>query len=195
MPGLRCCTQALFSLVVMSRGHSSLRPSGLSLWRLLLCRRSSSSSGVRPAQWSWHPGSVALWLVAPSQTRGQHVSPSSAGRILATGPPGKSCACFPMENEVLGRRNISDLSSGHLDVLKLCICSVTQSCPTLCDPMDCSPPVSSVHVFFKAKITSGLPFLPPGDCPDQGLNVHFLHLLHWQIDSLPLEPPLKLNIC
>ena len=22
---------------------------------------------------------------------------------------------------------------------------VTQSCPTLCDPMDCSPPVSSVH--------------------------------------------------
>ena len=22
---------------------------------------------------------------------------------------------------------------------------VTQSCPTLCDPMDCSPPGSSVH--------------------------------------------------
>ena len=25
------------------------------------------------------------------------------------------------------------------------LCLVTQSCPTLCDPMDCSPPVSSVH--------------------------------------------------
>ena len=24
-------------------------------------------------------------------------------------------------------------------------CLVTQSCPTLCDPMDCSPPGSSVH--------------------------------------------------
>ena len=25
------------------------------------------------------------------------------------------------------------------------MCSVTQSCPTLCHPMDCSPPGSSVH--------------------------------------------------
>ena len=25
------------------------------------------------------------------------------------------------------------------------LCLVTQSCPTLCDPMDCSPPGSSVH--------------------------------------------------
>ena len=25
------------------------------------------------------------------------------------------------------------------------MCLVTQSCPTLCDPMDCSPPGSSVH--------------------------------------------------
>ena len=28
----------------------------------------------------------------------------------------------------------------------------TQSCPTLCDPVDCSPPGSSVHVVFKARI-------------------------------------------
>ena len=26
-----------------------------------------------------------------------------------------------------------------------CVCLVTQSCLTLCDPMDCSPPDSSVH--------------------------------------------------
>ena len=25
------------------------------------------------------------------------------------------------------------------------LCLVVQSCPTLCDPMDCSPPGSSVH--------------------------------------------------
>ena len=25
---------------------------------------------------------------------------------------------------------------------------VVQSCPTLCDPMDCSPPGSSVHEVF-----------------------------------------------
>ena len=29
---------------------------------------------------------------------------------------------------------------------------VTQSRPNLCDPMDCSPPVSSVHEILQAKI-------------------------------------------
>ena len=29
---------------------------------------------------------------------------------------------------------------------------VTQSCPTLCNPMDCSPPGSSVHEIFQARI-------------------------------------------
>ena len=27
-----------------------------------------------------------------------------------------------------------------------------QSCPTLCDPKDCSPPGSSVHEIFQAKV-------------------------------------------
>ena len=34
----------------------------------------------------------------------------------------------------------------------LCVCLVTQSCLTLCDPMDCSPPGSSVHGILQAKI-------------------------------------------
>ena len=29
---------------------------------------------------------------------------------------------------------------------------VNQSCPTLCDPMDCSPPGSSIHGIFQARI-------------------------------------------
>ena len=29
---------------------------------------------------------------------------------------------------------------------------VAQSCPPLCDPMDCSPPGSSVHRIFQARI-------------------------------------------
>ena len=32
------------------------------------------------------------------------------------------------------------------------LCSATQSCPTLCDPMDCNPPASSVHGILQAKI-------------------------------------------
>ena len=30
--------------------------------------------------------------------------------------------------------------------------TVAQSCPTLCDPMDCSPPGSSVHGIPQARI-------------------------------------------
>ena len=41
-----------------------------------------------------------------------------------------------------------------------------QSYPTLCDPMDCSPPGSSVHGILQARIWSGLPFSPPGDLLD-----------------------------
>ena len=32
---------------------------------------------------------------------------------------------------------------------------VTQSCPTLSDPMDCSPPGSSVHGIFQARVLEG----------------------------------------
>ena len=34
----------------------------------------------------------------------------------------------------------------------VCVCVCTHSRPTLCDPMDCSPPGSSVHVIFQARI-------------------------------------------
>ena len=46
------------------------------------------------------------------------------------------------------------------------VCSVTQSCLTLCDPRDCSPPGSSVYGNFQARILSGLPFPIRGDLPD-----------------------------
>ena len=41
---------------------------------------------------------------------------------------------------------------------------VTQSCPTLCDLMDCSPPGSSVHGILEASILEwvAIPFSRPG---------------------------------
>ena len=45
-----------------------------------------------------------------------------------------------------------------------------QSCPTLCDPMDCSPPGSYVHGFSRSEYWSGSPFPPPGDLPDPGIE-------------------------
>ena len=47
---------------------------------------------------------------------------------------------------------------------------VTNSCLTLCDPMYCSPPGSSVHGIFQARILDGWPFPSPGDLPDLGIE-------------------------
>ena len=44
-----------------------------------------------------------------------------------------------------------------------------QSCPTLCDPMDCSPSLSMG--FPRQEYWSGLPFPPPGDLPDTGIEL------------------------
>ena len=44
------------------------------------------------------------------------------------------------------------------------------SCPTLCDPMDCSLPGSFVHGVLQARIWSGLPCPPPGNIPNQGIE-------------------------
>ena len=38
---------------------------------------------------------------------------------------------------------------------------VTQSCPTLSDPMDCSPPGSSVHGIFQARVLEWVPLRSP----------------------------------
>ena len=42
---------------------------------------------------------------------------------------------------------------------------VTQLCPTLSDPMDCSLPGSSIHGIFQARVWSGVPL------PSQGKHL------------------------
>ena len=39
-----------------------------------------------------------------------------------------------------------------LFLVRIVVCLVTQMCPTLCDPLDCSPPGSSVHGIFQLRI-------------------------------------------
>ena len=57
-----------------------------------------------------------------------------------------------------------------------CACLVTQSCPTLCDPMDCSPPGFSVHGESPGKNTGvGCHALLPGIFPTQGLSPGLPH--------------------
>ena len=59
---------------------------------------------------------------------------------------------------------------------------------TLYDPMDCSPPGSSIHGIFQARVLSGLPFPSPGDLPNPGITPESPAL---QTDALPSEPPGK----
>ena len=68
-----------------------------------------------------------------------------------------------------------------------------QSCLILCDPIECSPPGSSVHEFSSQEYWSGLPFFLQGIFPTQGLNLCLLCLPHWQADSLPLSHHLLLR--
>ena len=56
------------------------------------------------------------------------------------------------------------------------LCLVTQSCPTLCGPMDCSLPSYSVHGDSPGKNTGvGCHFLLQGIFPTQGSNQGLLH--------------------
>ena len=62
-----------------------------------------------------------------------------------------------------------------------------QSCPALCDLMDCSPPGSSVHGILQER-TLECCFLLQGIFPTQGSNLRLLCLLRWQAGALPLAP-------
>ena len=60
-----------------------------------------------------------------------------------------------------------------------------QSCLILCDPMDCSPPGSSVHGIFQGRILEQVAISSSrgSSRPRHQTRV----LLYWQVDSLPLS--------
>ena len=64
------------------------------------------------------------------------------------------------------------------------VCSVTQSCLTLCNPMDYCPLGSFVHEFSRQEYCSGLPFPSPGNLLHPGTEPVFPI---WQLDSLSLS--------
>ena len=70
-------------------------------------------------------------------------------------------------------------------VSKLGMCSVALTRATLCSPVDCGPPGSSVHGISQARILKWVVIsFSEGSFLTQGSNTH---LLHWQVDSFPLS--------
>ena len=57
--------------------------------------------------------------------------------------------------------------SGYMPSSGMCVSA--RSCPTLCSPMDCSPPDSSAHGIFQARILEW-GFITLGDLPDPGIE-------------------------
>ena len=70
----------------------------------------------------------------------------------------------PFQQQRLGfhRSSPESTESSEVTAQKPPLCVVAQSCPTLCDLIDCSPPGSSVHGISQARILDGLPFPSPG---------------------------------
>ena len=72
----------------------------------------------------------------------------------------RSVACFEITVIPLPKimKQMKHLSTEHVSstILRSCdlvvVVLIAQSCPTLCDPMDCHPPGSSVHEIFQARI-------------------------------------------
>ena len=65
---------------------------------------------------------------------------------------------------------------------------VAQSCPTLCDSMDCNLPGSSLHGILQARILECIAFPFSRDLPNPGIKPMSPSL---QVDSLPAEPQEK----
>ena len=126
-------------------------------------------------------------------------------KVLTTGLPGNSHKL----SDFLDKRVLLlflDLSSDHLTrvnteskilrdfypwiswLLKHLEICVHQSCLTLCNPMNCSLPSSSVHGILQARILERVAIPSPGNIPDPGIKLRSPAL---QVDSLPSETPRK----
>ena len=110
----------------------------------------------------WTTDLMSLWFCQVWQTQ-QQIDPTPSSSVI-TGEATDSCVCE--QKEIL-----------RVKVL------FAQSCPTLCNPMDCSPPGSSTMGFFRKEHWSGLPCPPPGDLPDPSESPTL------QAESSPSEPP------
>ena len=71
---------------------------------------------------------------------------------LPLGPPGKIFVSILPSKTLASGKDCLSVMSRQSRIESGSVCVVTQLCPTLCDPLDCSPPGSSVHGILQARI-------------------------------------------
>ena len=74
-----------------------------------------------------------------------------------------------------------------------CCCLVAKSCLTFFDPMNCSPPGSSAHGTFQARILEWVAFPSPGELLDPGMELRYPALAGGFFTAEPPGNPTSLN--
>ena len=124
-------------------------------------------------------------------------------RIIETSPQKITIYCL-LQNWVLHTHKYAHmwiLTYAYIGICKLC-CSVTQSCPSLCDPMACSmpsfpvlpylPEFAQIHVHWVSDIIQPshplLPQSPPALNPSQNQGLfHWVSTSHQVVKVLELQ--------
>ena len=92
------------------------------------------------------------------------------------------------ENKSLQQaHNLRVLHKKTLVRIHRCVCAkLLQSCPTLCDPVDCNPPGSSVHGILQARVLEQVAIYSSKGSSQPRDSTHVSRLVHWQAGSLRL---------
>ena len=113
----------------------------------------------RQEYWSGLPCSPPEDLPDPGM---EPASPALAGRFFTTEPPGKptTLATCILYTQIKMAEDVCNV-----------LCVVTQSCPTLWNPMDCVAHQAPLSMgLSRQEYRSGLPFPPPEDVPYPGIE-------------------------
>ena len=105
------------------------------------------------------------------------------------------CWMVPEQPDFILNDPFGQLGSSSVPAL-VCACSIGQLCPTLCDPMDCSPPGLSVHGILQARILEWVAISFSREIfPTQRLKLGLLYLQHLAgrfFTTEPLGKPLEI---
>ena len=95
-----------------------------------------------------------------------------------------SCSMWAQKLQFMGLAALQCVGS-YFPVCKHA--KLLQSCPPLCDPMDCNLPGSSVHGILQARILEWVACPPPGHLPNPGIALASPLSPELQADSLLLS--------
>ena len=122
----------------------------------------------------WGPTDTIPYVPRPRLLHGKHWLPTLETPTALDLGFSLLCAVYPITTSGL---------------FTLCCCVVAISCPSRCNPTDCSPPGSSVHGILRQEYWGGLPFPSPGDLSDPGIIEP--RSPAWQEGFFTAEPPSK----